>query len=132
VLGAASGVVALVLWRLGGALAGTSFVLSALLAIVLLAPLGALLGMTLPLGVAAARGRGPAFMAAATATHATGVVAAVAVVVPLAMRVGMSGVVASGAVAFGIAAVCDVWRGRRPSAAAQESDAQPAKLRVEL
>jgi len=132
VLGAASGIVALALWRLGGALAGVSFVLAALLAIVVLAPLGALLGMTLPLGIAAARRRGPAFMAAATATQAAGVAAAIAVVVPLAMRVGMSGVVASGAVAFGVAAACDTRRGRRPSAASRESDAQPAELRVGL
>jgi hypothetical protein len=97
-----------------------------------LAPLGALLGMALPLGVAAARGRSSALMAAATATHATGVGTAVAVVVPLAMRVGMSGVVASGAVAFAIAAACGARRDSRPSAAAQASDAQPAQLRVNL
>src|SRR4029077_14291929 len=53
VLGVASGIVALVLWRLGGAPAGASFVVSVLLAVVLLAPLGALLGMVLPHGVAA-------------------------------------------------------------------------------
>jgi hypothetical protein len=86
--------------------------------------------MTLPLGVAAAQR--PALMAAATATHAAGAVAAVAVVVPLAMRVGMSGVVASGAIAFAIAAACNVRRSHRPSAAAEESDAQPAQLRVNL
>jgi len=57
---------------------------------------------------------------------------AVAVVVPLAMRVGMSGVVASGAVAFAIAAACGARRDSRPSAAAQASDAEPAQLRVNL
>jgi SAM-dependent methyltransferase len=116
-LGGAACIVALVLWRLGGALAGVSLVLSSLLAIALLAPLGALLGMVLPLGVAAARQQGPAFLAAATATHATGAAAAVALLVPLAMRIGMSGVVASGAVAYAVAAACDAWCGRRPNAA---------------
>jgi SAM-dependent methyltransferase len=129
VLAVASAIVALVLWRLG-APAGASLVLSALLAAIVLAPLGALLGMTLPLGVAAAQR--PAVLAAATATYAAGAVAAVAVVVPLAMRVGMSGVVATGAIAFAVAAACNVRRGRRPSAAAEESDAQPAQLRVNL
>jgi SAM-dependent methyltransferase len=129
VLGVASAIVALVLWRLG-APAGAPYVLSVLLAVVVLAPLGALLGMTLPLGVAAAQR--PTLMAAATVTHAAGAVAAIALVVPLAMRVGMSGVVASGAIAFTIAAACNVRRGQRPSAAAEESDAQPAQLRVNL
>ena len=49
-----------------------------------------------------------------------------------AMRVGMSGVVASGAVAFAIAAACGAPRGSRPSAATEASDAEPAQLRVNL
>jgi SAM-dependent methyltransferase len=115
VLAGAACIVALVLARLGGALAGTSAVLSSLLALIVLAPLGALLGMVLPLGVAAARHEGPRLLAATTATHGAGAAAALALLVPLAMRLGMSGAVASGALAYGVAAVCAARRGPRPS-----------------
>jgi len=112
-LAGAGCVVALVLARLGGALVGAPFAVSAVLALAVLVPVGFLLGMVLPLGIDAARQYGPGLLPAATALHAAGAAAAAALLIPLAMRVGLSGVVASGALAYGAAAATLFTTARR-------------------
>jgi hypothetical protein len=106
VLGGASAVVALALARFADGMAGASMLIVLLVAVVVLVPLGAMLGMVVPLGIRTAASVDARLVAAAATLHAAGAVAGVAALLAIAMRGGMSAVVASAALSYGAAAVC--------------------------
>jgi hypothetical protein len=111
VLGGVAAVVALALSRVSPGVSGPIGTL--LVGIVVLLPIGALLGMVLPLGIRASGAPDARLVAAAVAVHGAGAAAGLAMLTAVAMRSGMSGVVATATIAYGAAAACLVARPRR-------------------